>query len=52
MAVELAKSLDTTFGELFPESKSVLQKISRKENSHQALLQNTEIENSLLKAGI
>jgi len=30
MAVELAKSLDTTLGELFPESKSVLQKISKK----------------------
>src|SRR3989442_14197673 len=51
MAVELAKSLETTLDKLFPESKSVLQKISRKENPHQALLQDPEIKNGLLEAG-
>jgi transcriptional regulator with XRE-family HTH domain len=51
MAVALANQLKTTLDKLFPESKSVVRKISTKKDPQETLL-DPEVDKSLLEAGI
>jgi transcriptional regulator with XRE-family HTH domain len=51
MAVALAKALNTALAKLFPESKSVVQQVTKRGDQREALL-DPEIDKSFLEAGI
>jgi transcriptional regulator with XRE-family HTH domain len=51
MAIALAKSLNTTLAKLFPQSRSVVQKISSERENREVLL-DPEVDRGLLQAGI